>query len=129
MHFDISKTVSLDLHLYDLLFIINILLTFGLGAVLYQEQKWHKHTLVFASRAHNKAQRNNLAAFTRAITEKFYDCLYGRDFTAIMDNNHLTFVLSSLKLDSTGHRWLAVQTLCSFNFIYIPEKEYYYCHR
>ena len=42
-----------------------------------------------------------------AVTEKFHDYLYGNHFTVVTDNNPLTYVLSSAKLDATGHRWLA----------------------
>ena len=33
--------------------------------------------------------------------------LYGNPFEAWTDNNPLTYVLSSAKLDATGHRWVA----------------------
>ena len=50
-----------------------------------------------------------------AVTEKFNDYLYGNQFTVHTDNNPLTYVLSTAKLDATGHRWLAY--LSNFNFI------------
>ena len=40
-----------------------------------------------------------------AVTDKFHDYLYGNTFTVCTDNNPLTYVLSSAKLDATGHRW------------------------
>ena len=42
-----------------------------------------------------------------AITEKFHDYLYGNEFTVNTDNNPLTYVLSSAKLNATGHHWVA----------------------
>ena len=39
---------------------------------------------------------------------------YGNTFEVCTDNNPLTYVLSSAKLDATGHRWLAA--LSSFDF-------------
>ena len=48
------------------------------------------------------------------MTEKFLDYLYGNQFTVHTNNNPLTYVLSTAKLDATGHRWLA--SLSNFNF-------------
>ena len=49
-----------------------------------------------------------------AITEKVYDYLYGTRFEAATDNNPLTYILTSAKLDATGQRWFAA--LSSYNF-------------
>lgn len=49
-----------------------------------------------------------------AVTEKFQDYLYGKKFAVITDNNPLTDVLTSAKLDATGHRWVAA--LAAFDF-------------
>ena len=48
------------------------------------------------------------------MTEKFHDYLNGNQFEVRTDNNPLTHVLTSAKLDATGHRWLAA--LSSFDF-------------
>ena len=40
--------------------------------------------------------------------------MYGAHFEVWTDNNPLTYVLTSAKLDATGHRWLA--KLASFDF-------------
>ena len=48
------------------------------------------------------------------VTEKFHDYLYGNEFTIMTDNNPLTYVLSSAKLDATGHRWVA--QLANYHF-------------
>ena len=38
----------------------------------------------------------------------------GEEFAAYTDNNPLTYVLTSAKLDATGQRWIA--TLANYNF-------------
>ena len=58
------------------------------------------------------------------VTEKFRDYLYyAPGFTVYSDNNPLTYVLSTAKLNATGHRW--VSELADFNFKihYRPGKE------
>jgi hypothetical protein len=100
----------------------------GLGAVLYQEQDGQKRVIAYASRGLNKAERNYPAhkleflALKWAVTEKFYDYLYGHNFTVLTDNNPLTYVLSSAKLDATGHRWLAALSTFNFDIKYRPGK-------
>lgn len=50
-----------------------------------------------------------------AITEKFRDYLYCSPyFSVFSDNNPLTYILTSAKLDATRHRW--VSELADFNF-------------
>ena len=50
-----------------------------------------------------------------AISEHFRDYLYyAPSFVVYTDNNPLTYVTSSAKLNATGHRWLA--ELADFNF-------------
>ena len=49
-----------------------------------------------------------------AITDKFSDYLYGKQFSVYTDNNPLTYVLTTAKLDATGHRWVA--ELANYNF-------------
>ena len=81
--------------------------TTGLGAVLYQDGK----VIAYASRALTKSEKNYLAfeleflALKWAITEKFKDYLALQHFTVFTDSNPLTYVLTSAKLDATGHRW------------------------
>ena len=48
------------------------------------------------------------------ITEKFKDYLYGGNFEVFTDNNPLTYILTSAKLDVTTQRWIA--GLASFQF-------------
>ena len=92
----------------------------GLGAVLYQEQQGHKRVIAYASRGLSQSERNYAAhkleflALKWAIVDKFHDYLYGSEFVVFTDNNPITYVLTSAKLDATGHRWLAA--LSAYNF-------------
>ena len=94
--------------------------TSGLGAVLYQNQNGCQRVIAYGSKSLTKGQRNYPAhkleflALKWAITEKFHEYLYGRHFTVMTDNNPLTYILSSAKLDAAGHRWLAA--LGAYNF-------------
>lgn len=102
-------------------FIINIDASgSGLGAVLYQEQDNQERVIAYASRALRPNERNypvhklEFLALKWAVVDKFSDYLYGNTFRVRTDNNPLTYVLSSAKLDATSHRWLAA--LSTFNF-------------
>ena len=93
----------------------------GLGAVLYQVQNGVKRVIAYASRSGNKTEMNypvhklELLALKWAITDKFHDYLYGGNtFDVYTDNNPLTYVLSTAKLDACSHRWVA--RLANYNF-------------
>lgn len=94
--------------------------TEGLGAVLYQEQDGLERVIAYASRGlrasekHYPAHKLEFLCLKWAVTDKFHDYLYGNQFTVFTDNNPLTYVLSTAKLDATSHRLLA--SLGSFNF-------------
>ena len=103
----------------------------GLGAVLYQRQNGVSRVISYASRTLTNAERNyhlhsgklEFLALKWAICEKFSDYLkYGPCFTVYTDNNPLTYVLSTAKLNAVGLRWVA--ELSDFNFItkYRPGK-------
>jgi len=100
----------------------------GLGAVLYQEQDGQLRVIAYASRSLNKSERNYPAhkleflCLKWAITEKFNDYLYGNTFEVVTDNNPLTYVLTSARLDATGHRWLAALACYNFKIRYRPGK-------
>lgn len=85
----------------------------GLGAVLYQHQDGHDRVVAYASRSLKPSEKNYPAhkleflALKWAITEKFHDYLYGATFDVVTDNNPLTYVFTTAKLDATGQRWLA----------------------
>lgn len=94
--------------------------TDGLGAILYQENEGKNRVIAYASRSLSKSEVNYPAhkleflALKWAVTEKFYDYLYGGEFTCYTDNNPLTYILTSAKLDACGQRWVA--SLANFNF-------------
>lgn len=96
----------------------------GLGAALYQEQEGKLRVIAYASRGLSKSEKNypvhkqEYLALKWAICEKFKDYLYGTDFTVFTDNNPLTYVLTSAKLDAAGHRWLAALSTFRFNIKY-----------
>lgn len=80
--------------------------------------------IAYASRGLSKSEKNFLThkleylALKWPICEKFSDYLYGTDFTVQTDNNPLTYVLTSSKLDAAGHRWLAALSTYRFNIKY-----------
>ena len=93
----------------------------GLGAVLYQKQNGKLRVIAYASRSVSKAESHYPAhkleflALKWAVCEKFHEYLYGSNmFEVYIDNNPLTYVLSSAKLDACGQRWVA--KLANYNF-------------
>ena len=57
-----------------------------------------------------------------AITEQFYEYLHGNQFVRYTDNNPLTYVLTSTKLDATAHQWVAELANYNFTLNYHPGK-------
>ena len=49
-----------------------------------------------------------------SVTERFHEYLYGGHFEVYTDNNLLTYVLTTAKLDATGQQWVA--SLANYNF-------------
>ena len=93
----------------------------GLGAVLYQKQNGKLRVIAYASRSvsksesHYPAHKLEFLALKWAVCEKFHEYLYGSNmFEVYTDNNPLTYVLSSAKLDACGQRWVA--KLAKYNF-------------
>ena len=92
----------------------------GLGAVLDQEHDGIECVIAYASRGlraneyNYPAHKLKFLALKWAVCDKLHDYLYGNKFTVRTDNNPLTYVLTTAKLDATGHRWLAV--LSNYNF-------------
>ncbi len=101
----------------------------GLGAALYQMQEGKERVIAYASRGLSKSERNYPAhkleflALKWAVTQKFHDYLYGRRFEVRTDNNPLTYVTTTAKLDATGHRWLAALSTYDFSISYRPGKK------
>lgn len=98
--------------------------TYGLGATLYQEQNGQPRVIAYASRGLNRsesrypAHKLEFLALKWAIVEKFHDYLYGSQFTVVTDNNPLTYLLTTAKLDAASYRWLAALSTFSFNIKY-----------
>jgi hypothetical protein len=101
----------------------------GLGAVLYQKQGGKLRVISYASRGLGKTEKNYSAhkleflALKWSVTEKFHDYLYGNKFVVFTDNNSLTYILTSAKLDATGHRWLAALSAYDFEIHNRPGKK------
>ena len=49
-----------------------------------------------------------------AVVEKFHEYLYGSTFDMYTDNNLLTYILTTAKLDAASHHWVA--SLANYNF-------------
>ena len=96
----------------------------GLGAVLYQVQEGKQRVIAYASRSLTRSERNypvhklEFLALKWAITDKFHEYLYGSQFQVYTDNNPLTYVLTTAKLDAMGHRWVAALSNYTFSIIY-----------
>ena len=81
----------------------------GLGTVLYQDQDdGTTRVIAYASRNLSKSERRyhssklEFLALKWCICERFHEYLYGGKFEVYTDNNPLTYVLTSAKLDATG---------------------------
>ncbi len=100
----------------------------GLGAVLYQEHSEGLRPVAFASRKLRPTEQRypihqlEFLSLKWAVVDKFHDYLYGAKFTVKTDNNPLTYVLTSAKLNATGHRWLAALATYDFSIQYRPGK-------
>lgn len=96
----------------------------GLGAALYQVQDGQTRVVAYASRGLSRSEKNypvhklEFLALKWAVSEKFHDYLYGASFKVLTDNNPLTYVLTSAKLDATSHRWLAALSMYNFDIQY-----------
>ena len=93
----------------------------GLGTVLFQDQDdGTTRVIAYASRNMPKSEKRyhsselEFLALKWSICERFHEYLYGGKFEVYMDNNPLTYVLTSAKLDATGQRWVA--SLANYDF-------------
>ena len=97
----------------------------GLGALLYQVQEGKKRAISYALRSLSKNENHpvhklEFLALKWAITDKFHWYLYGAKFQVFTDNNPLTYVLTSAKLDATSHRWVSTLSNYTFSITYKP---------
>ena len=93
----------------------------GLGAILYQKQDDGTNCVIaYASQTLSKSEKNydphilKFLALKWSVTEKFHEYLYGGHFEVYMNNNPLTYILTTAGLDATGQRWVA--SLANYNF-------------
>ena len=80
----------------------------GLGPILYQEQdEGPPWVIAYASQSLSKSEKKyhssklEFLALKWMITEQFHEYLYGGTFEVHSDNNPLTYVLTTAKLDAT----------------------------
>lgn len=101
----------------------------GLGGVLYQDQGQGLRPVAFVSRSLTPSERNypvhklEFLALKWAVVDKLHDYLYGAKFEVQTDNNPLTYVLTTAKLDAAGHRWLAALSAYDFSLKYRPGRQ------
>ena len=93
----------------------------GLGAVLSKKQDdGHYHPITFGSHFLTPAEKNyhslklEFLALKWSVTEHFKEYLACAPFVVRMDNNPLTYILTTPNLNATGHQW--VSALASFEF-------------
>ena len=93
----------------------------GIGTVLYHTQEGKKRVIAYASRtlsqskARYPAHKLEFLAFKWALTDQFYEYLYGNSFAVYTDNNPSIYILTAAKLDACGQRW--VSAIAPMNFI------------
>ena len=92
----------------------------GLGAVLYQVHECVEKVISYASRSLTQSETKypvhtlEFLWLKWAITEQFHEYVYGNTFDIYTDNNPLTYVSKTAKLDAMRHRWVA--SLANYNF-------------
>ena len=93
----------------------------GLGAVLYQKQaNGMENVIAYASQTLSRSEQNydahklEFLALKWSVTERFHENLYGGHFEVYTNNNPLTYVLTTAKLNATGQQWVA--SLANYNF-------------
>ncbi|RXN09433.1 Retrovirus-related Pol poly from transposon [Labeo rohita] len=103
----------------------------GLGAVLYQRQEGRLRVIAYGSRTLSPAEKNyrlhsgklEFFALKWAVWKKFRDYrFYAPYFTIYTDNNPLTYVMSSAKLNAAGYRWVGELADFRFEIKYRPGK-------
>ena len=91
-----------------------------LGAVLYQtHEDGTDPVIAYATRSLSKAESHYPAhkleflTFKWAVVKKFLEYLYGLTFHVYTDNNPLTYMLTTARLDAASHHW--VFSLANYN--------------
>ena len=105
----------------------------GLGAVLYQQQNGFLWVIAYGSRTLSPSERNyhlhtgklEFLALKWSICEQFQDYLYHAPSCRVYtDNNSLTYVLTSTKLNATGLRLIGKLADFNFDIRYRPRKSH-----
>ena len=105
----------------------------GLGGVLYQEQNDTLRVIAYGSRTLSPAESNyhlhsgklEFLALKWSVCDQFWDYLYyAPSFRVYTDNNPLTYVLTSAKLNATGLRWVGELADFNFDIKYRPGKSH-----
>ena len=92
----------------------------GLGAVLYQVHEGVEKVISYASRSLTQSETKypvhklEFLCLKWTINEQFHEYQYRNTFDVYTDNNPLTYVLMTAKLDAMGHRWVA--SFANYNF-------------
>ena len=96
----------------------------GLTAVLYHVQDGVEKVISYNSRSLTKLETKypvhklEFLCLKWAIIEQFHEYLYGNTFDVYTDNDPLTYVLTTAKLDAMGHRWITGLANYSFHIHY-----------
>ena len=97
----------------------------GLGATLCQVQEDGKERpLAYASRSLSSSESRydthklEFLSLKWAVTDRFHEYLYGSNFEVYTDNNPLTYILTTAKLDAMTQRWVSALGPYNFNLHY-----------
>ena len=80
--------------------------------------------IAFASHSLSKSEKRydahkmEFLALKWAVMDHFHEYLYSGEFDVYTDNNPLTYVLTTVKLDATGQQWIAASALYYFRIYY-----------
>ncbi|RUS74315.1 hypothetical protein EGW08_017924 [Elysia chlorotica] len=101
----------------------------GLRAILCQLVDGTEKIIAHASRALHKSEARSqthkldFLCLKWSICNKFKDYLWeAPKFLVRSDNNPLIYVLTTAKLDATGHRWLSALVAFDFEIEYTPKR-------
>jgi len=103
----------------------------GLGAILYQQQEGKLRALGYGERTLTAAEKNynlhsgklEFLALKWAVCKKSRDYLYyAPHFTIYTENNPLTYIMGTAKLNAVGHRWVGELSDFRFDVKYRPGK-------
>ena len=103
----------------------------GLGSVLYQKQDEKLKVISYGSRTLSPAEKNyhlhsgklEFLALKWSLCDKFREYLYySKPFIVYSDNNPLSYVLTTAKLNATGMRWISNLAQFRFTIKYRPGK-------